>query len=167
MKQNSKVLLICEGAICAALSVALSSLKLFRMPQGGSITLEMAPLLFFALRRGVKWGALSGTISGLIQMLFGGYVVHPLQGALDYPIAFGVLGIAGAPMPHPIVAYILACVGRTVSHVLSGVIFFAEYAPEGQSPIIYSLIYNATVMIPNMIICVTVAWILHKRLARR
>ena len=47
--------------------------------------------------------------------------------------------------------------GRFASHVLSGVVFFAEYAPEGQSALAYSIAYNATYMIPSAIACGVVA----------
>ena len=36
--------------------------------------------------------------------------------------------------------------------MISGVIFYAEYAPEGQSPLVYSILYNAAYMVPELII---------------
>jgi thiamine transporter len=51
-------------------------------------------------------------------------------------------------------------------HVLSGVIFFASYAPEGQNVWIYSLVYNASFMAPSVIITAVVAWVLWKKFLR-
>lgn len=161
---SQRVRILVESALCAALSVVLSYFKLFRMPQGGSITLEMAPLLFLAYRRGFKWGIGAGAMSGLIQLLFGGYVVHPAQAILDYPLAFGCVGIAGLFGKRTVLGTIVAGFARLLCHVLSGVIFFAEYAPEGQSPWIYSTVYNATFIIPALILSAITALILWKRL---
>jgi len=93
MKPNVKIMV--EGALAAAMTVALSYVKLWEMPQGGSITLEAIPLLVFSLRRGVRPGIGAGAIAGLLQLLLGGYIVHPVQAVLDYPLAFAVLGLAG------------------------------------------------------------------------
>ena len=95
VKSPVKVSVLVEGALCVALSVVFSYFKLFSMPQGGSITLEMAPLLFFSYKQGGKWGVCAGFLSGLLQMLFGGYIVHPVQALLDYPLAFACIGAAG------------------------------------------------------------------------
>ncbi len=166
-KSSDRVRALVEGALCVALSVVLSYLKVFKMPQGGSITLEMAPLFFFAYRHGFKWGISAGALSGLLQMLFGGYIYHPVQAILDYPLAFACTGLAGAFGPHFLIGTAAAGFARFVCHVLSGVIFFASYAPAGQNPWIYSSIYNAGYMIPDLILCGGAAWILWKKLEGR
>ena len=155
-----------EGALCVALSVVFSRLKLFRMPQGGSVTLEMAPLFYFAYRYGLGWGVTVGTLSGVFQMIFDGYVVHPVQAFLDYPVAFACMGIAGlfGQKTRGIVAGTLAAsVARLACHVLSGVIFFAAYAPENTSVWLYSLIYNGTFMAPSILISAVLALILWRK----
>lgn len=153
-----------EGALCVSLSVVLSYLKVFKMPQGGSITLEMAPLIFFAYRHGFKWGISAGALSGLFQMLFGGAVYHPLQAILDYPAAFACVGFAGAFGRHFVIASIVGGALRLLCHVVSGAVFFGSYAPAGQNPWLYSTIYNLTYMIPALIISGSVAWLLWKKL---
>jgi thiamine transporter len=155
-----------EGALCVALSVVFSYLKLFSMPQGGSLTLEMAPLFYFSYRRGYKWGCAAGGISGILQMIFGGYVAHPVQAILDYPAAFACMGLSGAfgrDEKGIAVGTILAGAVRFVCHVLSGVIFFASYAPEGQNVWAYSAIYNASFMLPSLAVSGAVAWIAWKK----
>jgi thiamine transporter len=156
-----------EGALCVALAVVFSEFKMFAMPQGGSVTLEMAPLLYFSYRRGFKWGAAAGVISGVFMVLFGGYIAHPIQAALDYPVAFACVGAAGFFKGKPILGTILAGGARFVCHVLSGVIFFSSYAPEGQNPWVYSAVYNASFMVPSLLISGVLAMILWKRLGSR
>jgi thiamine transporter len=73
---------------------------------------------------------------------------------MDYPIAFGCLGLTGAfsnSRQGILKGYILGVFGRYVCHVLTGYIFFSMYAPEGMNPMIYSLGYNATYIVPEMI----------------
>jgi thiamine transporter len=73
---------------------------------------------------------------------------------LDYPIAFAVLGLAGLFKRN---IYLGAAVGGTarfISHFLTGVIFFGEFAPEGQSVWLYSLTYNLSYMLPDTLICI-------------
>jgi len=83
----------------------------------------------------------------------GGYIVHPIQVLLDYPIAFGCLGLAGAFRERaPFLGVVVGMTGRFLSHFVSGVIYFADYAPEGMSPIIYSAIYNGTYILPELAI---------------
>ena len=97
---NVRITILVEGALAIALSVVFSALRLWSMPQGGSITLEMLPLFLFALRRGGRYGCAAGAVSGLMQLLTGGYMVHIAQAALDYPLAFGVLGVAEIGRAH-------------------------------------------------------------------
>jgi thiamine transporter len=164
VKGSDRVRVMVEGALCVALAVVFSEFRMFAMPQGGSITLEMAPLLYFSYRRGFKWGAAAGVMSGVFMMLFGGYIAHPAQAALDYPLAFACVGAAGFLRERPVLGTIFAGAARFACHVLSGVIFFSSYAPEGQSPWAYSAIYNASFMIPSLLISGVLAMILWKKL---
>jgi thiamine transporter len=165
---SGKTRALVEGALCVALSVVFSYLKLFSMPQGGSITLEMAPLLYFSYKYRYKWGVTAGMAAGLIQVVFEGlrHMVHPVQLILDYPAAFACMGLAGCFGENGkgvIAGTALAIVSRLICHVLSGVIFFAEYAPEGQNPWVYSVIYNASYMVPSAIITSIAAWVIWKK----
>jgi thiamine transporter len=157
-----------EGAVAAALSLVLSYLKLFSLPQGGSITLEMAPLMAYALCRGPRAGIAAGAVSGLLQMLLGGYVVHPAQALLDYPLAFGAVGLAGLFRGRGLVAeaagVLLGGTARLICHVLSGVIFFASFAPEGTNVWLYSLGYNGAFVAPSLLLSGVAAIALARRL---
>ncbi|MEA3285084.1 MAG: energy-coupled thiamine transporter ThiT [Synergistota bacterium] len=162
MKGNTRILV--EGALAASLALALSYVKLFRMPQGGSITLENVPLLIFALRYGIKAGFGAGAVAGLLQLILGGYVAHPIQALLDYPIAFGALALAGATPRRHWIGITAGTLARLACHVASGVVFFASYAPEGQNPLLYSLVYNGSYMVPNLLISILLIEVLWKRL---
>lgn len=163
-RSSIKTQALVEGALCIALSVILSSFKIFRMPQGGSITLEMLPLLFFAYRRGAAWGITAGGVSGFFQLIFDGFFFHPLQVLLDYPMAMACMGLGGLFKQHKVFSTFLAGTGRLFCHILSGVVFFSSYAPIGQNVWLYSLIYNATFLIPSLVLSMTLSWILWKKL---
>jgi thiamine transporter len=164
MKPNVRTMV--EGALAAALTVALSYVKLWEMPQGGSITLEAIPLLVFSLRRGVRSGVGAGAVAGLLQLLLGGYVVHPVQALLDYPLAFGALGLAGLVKRPLWAGTVLGSAARFTCHVLSGAVFFGSYAPKGTSVWLYSITYNGSYMLPNLVIAVIVVYLLWPRISR-
>jgi len=163
---ENKTRIMVEAGLAAGLAVALSYLRLWRMPQGGSVTLENIPLLIFSLRWGVKAGLGAGTVAGIIQLVLGGYVVHPVQAFLDYPGAFAALGLA-ATVRKPLWAGLaIGTVARLVCHILSGVVFFGSYAPEGTNVWLYSTLYNGSFMIPNLIIAIVLTYLIWPRLKK-
>src|SRR5712692_9262163 len=102
LRQAVPVKILAEMASAIALSGALSLITIFTLPQGGSITLaSMVPVLLFALRRGPKLGVIAGAILGLVVLVEMPFVVHPAQLLLDYPLAFGALGLAGLFLNRP------------------------------------------------------------------
>ncbi len=158
-----------EIAVCAALATVCGFIKVWEMPQGGSIAFTMIPILVISFRRGAGTGILTGAIYGLISMAFAGVIYHPASIFLDYIVAFGAVGIAGFFKKNTFGILLGSCVGvgaRFVSSLISGAMLFAEYAPEGQNPWIYSLGYQASYMVPELVICVAVLLLLHAR-ARR
>jgi thiamine transporter len=139
-------------------------LPFLHLPQGGSITLgSMVPLIWFALRRGLRWGLEAGLIYGVVHIALFGEIYYPTQVILDYPLAFGALGLAGAFQKHPIAGVAVAISGRFVCHFASGVLFFAEFAPEGWNIFAYSAAYNASYLVPEFIISAIIILILVKR----
>lgn len=159
--KNIKILV--EGALMVALSFGLHWLKIYQAPYGGSVTLgSMVPLLLFAFRYGVGPGIAAGAAYGLLDLIVDPFVVHPAQLVLDYPLAYGLLGLAGLFRNNIYLGSAVGILGRLLSHFLSGVIFFAEYA-EG-NVYVYSLVYNAQYLVPEMIITVIVLRLLRRRL---
>jgi thiamine transporter len=155
-------------AVALGVVFSLFHIPLPNLLYGGSVSMETLPIFVVAFRRGGKAGLAAGSVLGIVDFIIKPIVVHPVQVVLDYPLAFGLLGGAaglagslrnqGAPAVSMykrarIVAGILLGDGsRFLAHYLSGVVFFASYAPEGQPVWIYSLIYNASYMIPESII---------------
>lgn len=173
MTQREKIITLVETAMMAAMAIVLNLLTPFQLwPQGGSITLTMVPIVILAFRRGLIAGVMAGLLTGLILlMLPGAFLAYPVQIILDYPLAFAVLGAAGwarisdiSTRSRQVLSIIVALIGagllRFLCHFLSGVIFFSEYAPKGQSVYLYSLIYNASYILPEIIISIIVVIIL-------
>jgi thiamine transporter len=156
-----------EAAIAVALSFVLGLFVLFKMPFGGSVSLEMIPLILLSLRQGWKVGIVAGATYGLLDLAIDPFVVHPLQLLLDYPLAFGVLGLAGLFKPTvrgAILGATVAVLARFFCHFLSGVIFFASYAPDSWNPFLYSAAYNAAYLVPSLLIAIVVVVVLLKAL---
>ncbi len=148
---DTKVL--AEVSVMVALSLVLNFIKVYQLPQGGSITLaSMVPVLLISFRRGPKVGVFSGVVFGMAQMLLDGWFYSPVGMILDYPLAFGALGLAGIFRKTPLVGVVVSLATRFLSHFISGVVFFGMYAPEGMSPIVYSAVYNGSYMLPEMVI---------------
>jgi thiamine transporter len=153
--------IIAEVSIFVALATALSFITFVVFPQGGSVTAgSMVPMLWLALRRGPKIGIFAGVVYGLVQLAVMPQVYYPAQVLLDYPLAFGCLGLAGFFKKQALVGVVVAISGRFVMHFISGVLFFAQYAPAGMSPIVYSAVYNGSYLIPEMAISVFIIYLL-------
>jgi len=159
---NTRVL--AEVAVSVALAYVLNLIIVYHLPQGGSITLgSMVPILLIALRRGPSVGVFAGAVFGLVQLFLGGYWFTLVQVLLDYPVAFACLGLAGLFRKSPMVGVAVAMAGRFVSHFVSGVVFFGEYAPPELGPVLYSAIYNGSYMLPELVISAAVVYLLIKR----
>ena len=143
-KTDTKGLVL--SAIFAALYLVLNQIVLFQFPQGGSITLlSMLAITSCAYLLGVRRAVMAGMCAGLISLIFNPYVIHPLQLLLDYPLAVGALGFAGllgSRKGSLITGYLVGILCRYFCVVLSGVVFFGEYAAEGFNTMTWSLYYN-------------------------
>lgn len=144
MKQN-KVACLVECAIMVALSCVLSFIAFNKLPFGGSVTLcSMLPIIIAGYRNGPKWGLISGTVYGLLQLLvLGGLAdlkgvgVTTVIGSIvfDFLVAFAVLGLSGmfkSKIKNNVVSFGLGTAVvillRYLSHFVSGAIFFGEWA---------------------------------------
>lgn len=170
-KQKWTPQMLANAAICMALSFVLSYIRLFKLPQGGSVTpASLLPILAFAYYYGTVPGLVVGIAYGFLQMIQDPWIVGAVQAALDYPLAFGCIAFAGVVGTlqrkhgfNELVGWLggvaAAGLGRFVCHVLSGVVFFAEYAEgSGLSPMVYSLSYNSFVFVDLAICLVVVAF---------
>ena len=158
------------AGICTAMSYALSYIKLWDMPQGGSITLvSLLPLMLYSYIFGAKKGVFVGFTYGVLQALQDPWLIHPAQFLLDYPIAFSAAGLAGLfkniqifgklPQLNFTLGAILAGCMRFICHVLSGTFAFEAYA-AGQNPWLYSLAYNSYVFLDVALVIVAGIFVL-------
>lgn len=160
---------IVYGGICISISFILSYIKLFNLPQGGSITLaSMFPLVLYAMMFGPIAGMVAGAAYGILQLIQDMWVLNIVQLLLDYPLAFGAIGLAGFAnvtrskntsnlAVRTSIALAIAFLGRCIMHVLSGAIFFADFAPEGMNPWRYSIGYNGTFLAGEYVITLVLA----------
>lgn len=173
--RNERVQIMVEIALCVALAAVLHLAARFTPPiaiAGGTISLSMVPIFVLALRRGLVVGIIGGAIFGCVDLLLEPFIVSPIQVLLDYPIAFGLTGLAGlgsvfwhanvergklaAGALATIPFLVLGAAGRYAAHWLSGVIFFGQNAPAGQPVWLYSLVYNASYVLPSLVISAVV-----------
>lgn len=165
---RSRAQVVAEVGLAVALAVLLRYLSrlvpFFTLPQGGSISLEMLPIVVVAFRQGVGGGVTAGAVFGLLDVFLepAGAVAHPAQFILDFPVAFGLVGLAGlfrgTAAWQVAAGTLLGGTLRFSAHFISGMIFFGSYAPKGQPVWLYSLIYNGSYMVPSTILTLVLAY---------
>ncbi|MBQ9468048.1 MAG: energy-coupled thiamine transporter ThiT [Clostridia bacterium] len=162
---RNNLIRLTTSAIMIALATALSLVKVFKLPLGGSITpLSMLPICLLSVMYGLRWGLGSAFVYASVQFLLDlseamSWGMTPTVWAgmiiFDYFIAFTVLGLAGIFRKHrelgALAGTCLALVLRFVSHVISGTFFFDIWMPEGwNSAFFYSVCYNGSFMLPEL-----------------
>ena len=168
---DSGIRTLVECALMVALAIVLDLIPMPKWPNGGSLSIAAVPIIFISYRHGLLWGLSSGLVYSVVQMITGfypppagtflGYVGVVL---LDYVLAFTAFGLAdlfAKPFGrHRLVGYGVGaiCVNllRFLCSFRSGWIIWGVYAPEGQAPWLYSLLYNGGYMLPNAILCAVV-----------
>lgn len=179
MNQYSKTRIIAECALLIALGTILSKFEIYKMVNGGSVTLlSMLPFIMISFRHGLKWGMLAGLANSLLQMALGGIYPTPAGTALalagevllDYVLAFSVLGLArlfskGFKNKPAGVAFgtVAVCFLRFLCSFLSGVIVWGSIADGAWAAIVYSLGYNASYMVPETILTTIGAYIIARK----
>ena len=143
------------SAAAMGLAMVCSLIKFANLPMGGSVTLfSMLFIVLIGYWYGPYVGIMAGFAFGLLQ-----FVIEPIfytipQMLFDYPLPFAALGLAGFFCNKKWglqIGYVVGVIGRYIFHVLSGYLFFAAYAPEGMHPLVYSLGYNATYIVPEAV----------------
>ena len=149
--------LISHIGLALALAAILHAFKLYHMPQGGSVTLgSMIPILLMAFFYGPQVGYLTGFLYGLINLIQDPYILHPIQVLFDYPLPFMALGLAGYFKGRYLAGTAVGIIGRFLFHYISGIVFFASYAPAGVSPYLYSFVFNASYLSVECIVCIII-----------
>ncbi|MCR5590863.1 MAG: energy-coupled thiamine transporter ThiT [Lachnospiraceae bacterium] len=150
MKQSFSAKGLAACGVCIALAFVLSFVKLFSAPLGGSVTLcSMFFICIIGYLFGWKYSLTAALAYGLLQFVQKPEIYAPLQVIMDYVLAFTALGLSGffrKEKTGMFIGYIVGVTGRFIFSSLSGYIFFADYAPEGWNPLVYSLCYNGSYM---------------------
>ena len=163
---------LCEGAVMVAMAQVLSYVKFLELPNGGSLTPAMFPILFFAVRWGLGQGLLAGFAFGTLQLIFDGAYAWGWQSMLlDYLVAFTPLGLAGLFRGKAWGIFpgtVLGCAGRFAVHYISGVTIYRIVAPTEvpglgvfDNAALYSLAYNGSYMLPNALLALAIAGVLY------
>lgn len=164
-----------ECAMMIAIASVLSMVKLIDLPYGGSVTIaSMLPIILISYRHGLGWGLGSGLAYGVIQQLLGLNTLSYVSTwqsivaiiLLDYIVAFAVLGLAGifrnmkSQSAALVYGSVLVGLLRYLCHVISGATVWAGLSIPDEAALLYSLAYNATYMLPEVIVLVIVTYYL-------
>lgn len=177
-KSKSSVTLraLCEGAVFVALAQVLGYIKLFELPQGGSVGIGMLPIFIFCARWGFGPGMIASFAYSLLQLLLDGAYAWGWESIIgDYIVAFTVMGLAGLFHKNKYGFFIGSVVGslaRFLVHYIVGVVVWGEYMPESffgmtmTTPWFYSFLYNGSYMALDMAMCLLIGWLLWKPLGK-
>lgn len=168
-----RVRALCEGAILIAIAQILSYIKFLELPNGGSLTLAMFPILLFAVRWGLGKGLLAGFVFGILQLTLDGAYAWGWQSiVLDYLLAFTPLGLAGLFRGKSWGIFpgtALGCAARFLVHYISGITVYRITVPTEvpgfgvyDSASLYSLVYNGVYMLPNTLLALLIAGLLYR-----
>ncbi len=187
--RNKNIRTLAECGVMVALAFALSCIKLFPMPLGGSVTLaSMLPIMFISVKYGSLIGIGTGFVYSLAQLaqaLIEGDVFPYCEGIgmlmiclfFDYLIPFTALGLAGIfkelgtiknKKSACYVGFGLAVAIRFICHFITGAAIWGQWAPDGMGKYFYSFAYNGAYLGVDLIICLAVATIIlhHKEIRK-
>lgn len=156
--------MVIQLGLMVALTVILHMIRLYHLPQGGSVTPgAMLPLLLVAFCYGPAVGFLAGFCYGMLNLIQDPFILSPVQVLFDYPLPFMALGIAGYFSQNLYIGAIIGIIRRFICHFISGIVFFGSYVPVGTSIYWYSFVFNASYLIPELIICLILLKLLPTR----
>ena len=174
--RNLKLRALCEGAVFVALAQILGYLKLFELPQGGSIVVNMLPIFIYCARWGFGPGLLASFCLSVLQLLLDGAYAWGWQSMLgDYIIAFTALGVAGLFSRSRggfFTGTVVGSLARFAVHWAVGATVWREYMPDTffgmtmTSPWFYSALYNGSYMLINMVLCLILGVLLWKPMGK-
>lgn len=171
--KSTRTIFMTESGIMLALAALLSVFPLAKLPYGGSITAaSMLPVMLISYRRGWRWGLFTGLAFSLLELLLGldnlSYATSQWAAIaiilLDYVFAFTVVGLGGVfrrVLPNQGAALAagtaLTCALRYLAHVVSGCTVWAGVSIPSADGLYFSLVYNATYMVPETLVTLVAA----------
>ena len=170
--KNIRLRALSEGAVMVALAQILGYIKLFSLPNGGSITLNMLPIFIYCARWGFGYGMLSSFVLSLLQLFLDGAYAWGWQSIIgDYLLAYSALGAAGLLFRQKRGVMAGSCLGVFARFLIAwavGATVWGEYMPDEffgitmTSPWFYSALYNGSYLLVNLLLCLIVEAILLK-----
>lgn len=166
-KRNQTTKRLVFSAVAIALAMVISTVvKLPSLPNGGSVTLfSMLVVTLIGYWYGAGPGITAAVAYGILQFMVGPYVVHPVQVLLDYPLAFGALGLSGffqGKKNGLVWGYLAGVTGRFFFAMVSGLIFYTEYVGSftgNALAIWWSCLYNLSYLLPEAVLTLLVLMI--------
>jgi len=147
--------------IALASAFLLSYVRLFSMPQGGSVSpMSMFFVTLVGFWFGPAIGLVGGITFGILQVVQGAWVIHPMQFLLDYPLAFGMLGLSGffwKVKGGMYIGFIVACLGRFVMSTLAGWIYWIGVDQPGA--LWGSMVYNGSYIFTEMALTLAIIFV--------
>lgn len=153
---------LCLGAISIAMTLVLAYIYI-PLPTGASITAgSWIPLMLLALICDPRLAMLSGMVCGVLAPLLlpGWTLIHWAQLFLEYFAIFSCMGYAGLfgydSKKSILLGAGLAILLRFTAQVLSGAVFFGQYAWEGWGAWGYSLVFHLSGKLPEGILTIII-----------
>ena len=167
LSKHNAIRALVEGALFVAIAEILGFIKIWHMPEGGSVSLMMVPMVIYALRWGVQQGLLAGLALGVVDfMIAGGFAIGWQSILGDYVIALTLLGLAGVGhkkgLAGIVFGSVLGCLGRFVTIWITGAVLWGEYMYDiyglpMTNEWVYSFLYNLPVLVSGVltvVVCV-------------
>ena len=154
-----------------AASLALSTFKIYKLPNGGSVSLGCMPLVLLSARHGIRIGVLCGILQGLLMTIISPSIIHPLQFILDYPLAYACIGFSGIFVWYDekqsvtilslkaVVATTVAYFLRMIMHVVAAIVFFSD-GKAFKEALAFGITYNLSHILPETILCAIFVWLI-------
>jgi thiamine transporter len=168
--KNIRLVVLLEASLMAAFAVILDMLPSIKLSPSISISIAMVPIFLLSYRRGWKAGMIGGFVWGILQIALGdAWIATPVQMVIEYFIAFAFIGLAGTftgtiqntlgsnrrskAILWVVIATFAGSLARYFWHFIAGFVFFAEYAPDEMSPLLFSFIANGITMLGSALLC--------------
>ncbi|MBW3112936.1 energy-coupled thiamine transporter ThiT [Bacillus sp. MCCB 382] len=175
--KHTRLIVLLEASLMAAFAVILDMLPSIKLSPSISISIAMVPIFLLSYRRGWRAGLMGGFLWGILQIALGdAWIATPVQMVIEYFIAFAFIGFAGIfagkiqealgksrrskAILWVVIATFAGSLARYFWHFIAGFVFFAEYAPDDMSPLLFSLIVNGITMLGSAVLCSIVLMIM-------
>ncbi|CAN7569880.1 energy-coupled thiamine transporter ThiT [Rossellomorea sp. LjRoot5] len=168
--KNTRLVVLLEASLMAAFAVILDMLPSIKLSPSISISIAMVPIFLLSYRRGWRAGLIGGFLWGILQIALGdAWIATPVQMVIEYFIAFAFIGFAGLfagriqdalgssrrskAILWVVIATFAGSLARYFWHFIAGFVFFAEYAPDDMSPLLFSFVMNGITMLGSAFLC--------------